>query len=80
MINYSIAACDCNINGSVPESSCVDSEMMLVSNAGNVSCGGHYASSCKHCTSGNSEYWCHGDCEWNSSVQECVNKGIESFC
>ena len=49
--------------------------MMLVSNGGNVSCGGHYATSCHNCPNGNGENWCHGDCEWDSVNHECVNKG-----
>ena len=48
---------------------------MVVSNGGNVSCGGHYATSCHNCPMGSGEYWCHGDCEWDSANHQCVNKG-----
>ena len=68
-------ACDCDIYGSIPELSCVDSGMMMVVNGGNVSCGGHYASSCHSCSMGNGASWCHGDCEWDSANHQCVNKG-----
>jgi len=29
-----------------------------------VDCGGHYATSCSQCPSGNGRAWCNGDCEW----------------
>merc|ERR1711936_1133589 len=29
-----------------------------------VSCGGHYAKSCKECHKGNGAGWCNGDCIW----------------
>lgn len=29
-----------------------------------VSCGGHFASTCKDCPEGNGETWCNGECEW----------------
>ena len=41
-----------------------------------VSCGGHFASTCEDCPSGNGASWCNGDCEWNLSINECQLKGI----
>ena len=41
-----------------------------------VSCGGHFASTCEDCPSGNGASWCNGDCEWNSSITQCQLKGI----
>mmetsp|Transcript_29892 Transcript_29892/g.86915 ORF Transcript_29892/g.86915 Transcript_29892/m.86915 type:complete len:198 (-) Transcript_29892:622-1215(-) len=29
-----------------------------------VNCGGHYATNCSQCPSGNGATWCNGDCEW----------------
>ena len=40
-----------------------------------VTCGGHFAASCKDCTKGNGPTWCNGDCKWNSSTKKCQNKG-----
>ena len=44
-----------------------------------VSCGGHYATSCEDCPSGNGAFWCNGDCEWNSSLNKCQMKGKKYF-
>jgi len=43
----------------------------VVSPTTNVSCGGHYASSCAECPQGNGAAWCNGDCIWvNNQCQE----------
>merc|ERR1712020_708105 len=39
-----------------------------------VTCGGHFAASCKDCTKGNGPTWCNGDCKWNSSTKKCQKK------
>ena len=40
-----------------------------------VTCGGHFAASCKDCTKGNGPTWCNGDCKWNSLTKKCQKKG-----
>jgi hypothetical protein len=43
----------------------------VVSPTTNVSCGGHFASSCAECPQGNGAAWCNGDCIWvNNQCQE----------
>jgi hypothetical protein len=39
---------------------------------GEVSCGGHVATSCNECPQGNGETWCNGDCEWDVSNNRCL--------
>ena len=39
---------------------------------GTVSCGGHHATSCAACPSGNGASWCNGDCIWKD--EKCEKK------
>ena len=39
--------------------------------SGDVTCGGHDASSCSECPQGNGAAWCNGECEWNGSTETC---------
>lgn len=42
-----------------------------------VLCGGHRAASCSQCPLGNGANWCHGDCTWCDSKQECQEKNAD---
>jgi hypothetical protein len=42
-----------------------------------VACGGHRAASCSQCPLGNGAMWCHGDCAWCDSKQECQDKNAD---
>lgn len=37
-----------------------------------VSCGGHFASTCDDCPQGNGAAWCNGDCQWENN--QCTAK------
>jgi len=40
-----------------------------------VDCGGHWADSCADCPQGYGQYWCNGDCQWNSGTRTCEAGG-----
>ena len=42
-----------------------------LADAGEVSCGNHFADSCAECPMGNGEGWCNGDCSWIGG--QCVD-------
>jgi hypothetical protein len=53
----------------------------VVSPTTNVSCGGHYASSCAECPQGNGAAWCNGECIWiNDQCQESNVSPTSSPC
>lgn len=37
-----------------------------------VNCGNHKAKTCGACPQGNGKDWCHGDCLWCASLNECM--------
>mmetsp|Transcript_23490 Transcript_23490/g.35667 ORF Transcript_23490/g.35667 Transcript_23490/m.35667 type:complete len:500 (-) Transcript_23490:113-1612(-) len=47
----------------------------LAASESNVSCGGHFASTCAECPQGNGAAWCNGDCTWiDNQCTEYVKK------
>jgi hypothetical protein len=37
-------------------------------------CGGHAATKCSECSQGHGMTWCNGQCQWNDSTGECLDK------